>query len=173
MSSVVVKQKINLNQIEKLIQHGERQQALVNSIADSNAMPVNRCGLERHWLQLKLTLTYQKLALKGHSYQGSSVLTTSCRFVYSVIRNRGISLSRKLQLSGWALLSGLLPQNLSERVLIFGFDLAPGSGIKQSPGDPGISVSGNQAHSVKRLDVSFTLSTAPLCLFGPVSRLPC
>jgi hypothetical protein len=114
-----------------LISHGERQQALVNSLADSLGLSVNRRGLELHWLQLKLTLTHQKLALAGRPYKGSSLVMTCWNFIRSALKDPEVSLARKLQVSCWAAASTLLPRSLSEKVATYGFDLAPRSGFKK------------------------------------------
>jgi glycosyltransferase involved in cell wall biosynthesis len=131
MSTVIFKQRINLAQIEKLLQHGRRQQSLVNSIAAAKGLTVNPNGLEKHWLQLKLTLTYQKLALNGQSFHGSSLIGTAWSFVKSVFLDHEVACPRKLQLASWAIVCASLPRNSAEKMILYGFDLAPASKLQQ------------------------------------------
>jgi glycosyltransferase involved in cell wall biosynthesis len=130
MTGTVFKQRINLKQIEKLLSHGQRQQELVNAVADTKGLPVNRRGLEQHWLQLKLTLTYQKLALNGGRYKGESLATTCFRLVKSALSDKEVNLNRKVQISLWAIASTCLPKSWAEQVLVYGFEAAPVSKFK-------------------------------------------
>lgn len=126
MSTILYRGQINLVQIEKLITHGERQQALVKRLAEERTLACRPNGLNSHWLQLKLVLTRQKLS--SRSLRDWQHLLANCwRFVRSVMTDAEVRPLRRIQLAGWALSSTLAPARFAEVVLAFGFEFIPGS----------------------------------------------
>jgi glycosyltransferase involved in cell wall biosynthesis len=127
MSAVVDKQTVNLKQVDKLIGHGLRQQALVERIAATMNFTVAPGSFESHWLHLKLVIARQKLGGTGGGANGHSLLGSCLRFISSVTQSGDLKLVRKAQLIAWSLCAVALPKPLAERIVSYGFEFAPKS----------------------------------------------
>ncbi len=127
MSSVAAGKTVNLTQVDKLIGHGLRQQALIRQIAGQLNLTVPPRALESHWFHLKLLIAKEKLAGSSGFASARKLAVSVYRFCLSVCRETQLTLIRKFKLISWSLLAACLPRFLAEEFVSYAFEKSPQS----------------------------------------------
>jgi hypothetical protein len=129
MSSVVQNGSLNLKQVEKRISHAMQEKKLLNKIASERGLKVSKRAVMSHWMQVKLKLAVLSGSEMRPTQRFIQMARATFEMIISTLGSKELSGMRKLQNIVWTLGVVALPKPHGNRVLLYGFDSAPGSSL--------------------------------------------
>jgi glycosyltransferase involved in cell wall biosynthesis len=129
MSSVIDQHgNLNLKVAEQLMKNGIQEKQLIEAIARKKQLITARDIVVSHWMFLKLKLALVKTSPSNKSSPWQA-LRTAAQMVLSAATSSDITVWRKFQYAAWASAVALLPGRSSQRIVRFGFETAPRTGV--------------------------------------------
>lgn len=132
MSSVIDHHgQLNLAVAEQLLKNGIQEKELIEAIAGKKRLAPARDIVVSHWMFLKLKLALVKASSSNDRTKRSiwRVLKTAVEMAVSAAASPDITVWRKFQYTAWASAVAILPWSSAQRVVRFGFETAPQTGV--------------------------------------------